>query len=208
MLKVGIIIGSTRPTRVGDQVGKWVYERAMNTGKADFELIDLKDFDLPLLNEKKSAAMGREYYEHEHTKRWSKKIMECDCFIFITPEYNHGIPAALKNSLDYLYEEWNNKVCGFVGYGSASGFRSVEAMRLVCAELQMATVRNQVALNLMTDFENLTKFKPASSHEKKLNILINDIVKWGEAMKNMRDEVNPVEYNRRTESTQASPSIH
>lgn len=209
MLRVGIIIGSTRPTRVGDQVGKWVYEQAKNSGKAEFELVDIKDYDLPLLNEKKTAAEGPQNYEHEYTKRWSKKIQSFDCFIFVTPEYNHGVPASLKNALDYLYEEWNDKVCGFVGYGSASGFRVVESLRLICAELQMATVRNQVALNLSTDFENYTKFRPVSSHEKKLFKLIGDVVNWGQAMKSMREGPNPVEYNRRsTENTQSTPSIH
>lgn len=184
MLKVAIIIGSTRPNRVGDAVGNWVYDLARQRGDAEYELIDLKSINLPLLDEPTPAASNN--YQNEHTKSWSQKIETFDAFIFVSAEYNHGIPAALKNSMDYLYKEWNNKVCGFVAYGSAGGVRSVEALRLVCAELQMASVRSQVALNLMTDFENYKKFKPASFHETKLSEVIDQVLMWGTSFKEMR----------------------
>src|SRR5690606_3374040 len=145
-------------------------------------------------------------YQNEHTKEWGKKIEPFDAFIFVTPEYNHGTSAALKNALDFLYSEWNNKVAGFVGYGSANGARSVEHLRLICAELQMATVRSQVALNLMTDFENYTKFKPASFHESKVNEVIDQILMWGAAFREMRrpEEVTMSESSSTQDEASAS----
>ncbi len=146
MLKVGIIIGSTRPGRVGDSVAKWVYEIAKKRTDAEFELVDIKDFNLPLLDEPVPASQRR--YSKEHTKKWSEKIESFDAYIFVTPEYNHGTSAALKNALDFLYTEWNNKAAGLVSYGSSSGYRAVEILRLILAELQIATVRAQVSFSL------------------------------------------------------------
>lgn len=184
MLNVAIIIGSTRPGRVGESVAKWVYDLAHARGGANFELIDLLKINLPLLDESTPPSMGQ--YQHEHTKKWAQLISKFDAFIFVTPEYNHAPPASLKNALDFIYGEWNNKVAGFVGYGSAGGTRSVEQLRLMCAELQMATVRSQVALSLMTDFENFKKFKPQSFHEVKVNELIDQLIMWGTAFQELR----------------------
>ena len=106
----------------------------------------------------------------------------------MTPEYNHGIPGALKNAIDFLYREWNNKAAGFVSYGGVGGIRSVEHLRLVMAELQVADVRGQVALSLFTDFENFTKFKPAPYQEQALNTLIDQVTAWGTALKALRSK--------------------
>ena len=140
MLKIGIILGSTRPGRVGEQVAKWTYELASKRKDVEFELVDLADFNLPVLDEPNLAGMAK--YTKDHTKAFSKKIAEFDGYIFVTGEYNHTIPGALKNALDYLYVEWNNKVAGFVSYGSAGGSRAVEHLRQVMAELQVADVRH------------------------------------------------------------------
>src|SRR3954468_2357816 len=129
MLKVGIILGSTRPNRNGEAVAKWVYEIAQKRMDAEFELVDIKDFNLPLLDEPTPPSMGQ--YTKEHTKVWAAKIDSFDAFVFVTPEYNHGTSGALKNAIDYLYKEWNNKSAGFVAYGSAGGTRAVEHLRLV-----------------------------------------------------------------------------
>src|SRR5256886_1582424 len=158
MLRIAIIIGSTRPNRNGEAVAKWVYEVAKKRGDAEFELVDIKDFNLPLLDEPMPPIMGQ--YSKPHTKAWAAKIGSFDAYVFVTPEYNHGISGALKNAIDFLYGEWNNKAAGFVGYGSAGGTRAVEQLRLNLAEVQIATVRNQVALSLYTDFESFTTFKP------------------------------------------------
>ncbi|SIT83080.1 NADPH-dependent FMN reductase [Pontibacter indicus] len=186
MIKVAIIIGSTRPGRNGEAVGKWVYEIASKRTDATYELIDLLEVNLPLLDEPNSPAMQK--YTKQHTKDWSARIDPFDAFVFVTPEYNHGVPAALKNALDFLYKEWNNKAAGFVAYGNAGGARSVEHLRATMAELQMADVREQVALSLFTDFENYSVFKPASFHEKKLNTLLDQLVSWGTALKQVREK--------------------
>lgn len=187
MIKVAIVIGSTRPGRVGEAVGKWVFEIAGKRTDAAFELVDLVEMNLPLLDEPNPPAMQR--YTKPHTKAWSEKIAAFDAFIFVTAEYNHGMPAALKNALDFLYREWNNKVAGFVAYGNTGGARAVEQLRQVVAELQMADVRDQVSLSIFTDFENYKNFKPASFHEQKLNNVINQVINWGTALKNAREGV-------------------
>ena len=126
---------------------------------AEFELVDIKDFNLPLLDEPGSPGQ----YSKPHTKVWAAKIGSFDAHVFVTPEYNHGISGALKNAIDFLFAEWNNKTAGFVSYGGAGGARAVEQLRLVLAEVQIATVRNQVLLSLFTDFENFSVLKARST---------------------------------------------
>ena len=184
MLKIAVVIGSTRPGRVGESVAKWTYELAKQRSDAEFELVDIKDFNLPLLDEPAPPSMGQ--YSKEHTKIWAAKINSFDGYVFVTPEYNHGICSALKNAIDHLYREWNNKTAGFVGYGSAGGASAVEHLRLVMAEVQVATVRNQVALSLFTDFDNYTKFKPAAHHEKSLSQMLDQLVARSGALKTLR----------------------
>lgn len=186
MIRIGIILGSTRPGRNGEAVAKWTYEIAEKRTDAAFELVDIKDFDLPLLDEPVPPSQHK--YSKEHTKKWSAKISTFDAYIFVTPEYNHSTSGALKNALDFLYKEWNNKAAGFVGYGSLGGARAVEHLRLIMAELQIADVREQVALSLFTDFENFSTFKPASFHEEKLNKLIDQVISWGTALKQVREK--------------------
>jgi len=181
MLRVGIIIGSTRPGRKAEAVAKWVYEIAQKRSDAEFELVDIKDFDLPLLDEPMSPMLSE--YRHEHAKRWSEKIASFDGYVFVTPEYNHGTSGALKNAIDYLYKEWVNKAAGFVGYGGAAGVRAVENLRLVMGELQVADVRAQVGLSLYTDFENFSVFKPAPQHEKSVNAMLDQVIAWSGALK-------------------------
>ena len=123
-LKVGIVLGSTRPNRVGEAVAQWVLELASRRNDAAYELVDIRDFDLPLLDEPIPPSQGK--YTHPHTKRWAEKIGGFDAFVFVTPEYNHSTSGALKNAIDFLYKEWNNKAAAFVSYGSAGGVRAVE----------------------------------------------------------------------------------
>src|ERR1700752_98569 len=113
MLRVGIILGSTRPGRKGETVARWVYEIARSRGDAGFEVVDIEDYGLPLLDEPAAPVLGQ--YSHDHTKAESAKIPSFDAFVFVTPEYNHATSGALKNAIDYLYKEWNNKAAGFVG---------------------------------------------------------------------------------------------
>ena len=183
-LKIAIILGSTRPGRNGEAVSRWIYDIAKKRSDAEFELVDILDYNLPLLDEPIPPSMGQ--YSKDHTKRWAAKINSFDAFVFVTPEYNHGIPGALKNAIDFLFAEWNNKVAGFVSYGSAGGVRSVEQLRLVMAEVKIATVRAQVQLSLFTDFENFTTFKPASFHENSANTMLDEVIAWGKALKTVR----------------------
>jgi NAD(P)H-dependent FMN reductase len=184
MLRIGIIVGSTRPNRVGEGVARWVHEVAKKRSDAEFELVDIRDFNLPLLDEPIPPSQGK--YSHDHTRRWAETIASFDAYVFVTPEYNHGISGALKNAIDFLYAEWNNKAAGFVSYGSASGVRAVEHLRLVMAELQIADVRAQVMLSLFTDFENFTTFKPSDRHEQSVNTMVDQVIAWGGALKTVR----------------------
>src|SRR3989475_11336243 len=162
-LRIAIIIGSTRPGRNGEAVAKWVYGIAQERSDAEFELVDIKDFNLPLLDEPMPPIMGQ--YSKAHTKAWAAKIGSFDGFVFVTPEYNHGVPGALKNAIDFRLREWNDKAAGFVSYGGAGGARAGGQLRFGLAGVQMATGRNQVLLFMVTDFENFSVFKPASNHE-------------------------------------------
>ncbi|MBN9685787.1 MULTISPECIES: NADPH-dependent FMN reductase [unclassified Corallococcus] len=184
MIKVAIVVGSTRPGRKADKVAAWVHDIAKKRSDATYELVDIQDFHLPLLDEPTPPSAGK--YTQEHTKRWSAAVEGYDAYVFVTPEYNHGPSGALKNALDYVYKEWNNKAAGFVGYGSAGGVRAVEQLRLVAAELQLATVRAQVQLFLATDFEHYTVFKPDPAKEKQVNAMLDQLVSWGTALRTVR----------------------
>src|SRR2546423_5150472 len=141
MLKVGIITGSTRPDRKSPDVAKWVLETARKRSDAEYELVDIKDFELPLLDEPIPPSMGQ--YQQPHTKRWAAKIASLDAFVFVSPEYNHGMPAALKNAIDFLFAEWKDKAAGFVSYGAAGGARAVEQLRLEPGAVHLPHVRAQ-----------------------------------------------------------------
>jgi NAD(P)H-dependent FMN reductase len=184
MIKIAIILGSTRPNRVGEGVAKWAHEVAQKKGGAEFELIDLRDINLPLLDEGISPSQHK--YSKEHTIKWSEKVAGFDAFIFVTPEYNHGTCAALKNALDFLYVEWNNKAAGFVSYGVSGGVRAVEHLRGTLSELQIAHVRSQLTLYLARDFEHFSVFKPTDKHEATFHKVIEQVINWGTALKTIR----------------------
>ena len=184
MLTIGIILGSTRPNRNGEAVATWVHAQASRRGDATYELIDVADLGLPLLDEGIPPSQGK--YSKDHTKRWSEKIASFDGYVFVTPEYNHSTSGALKNAIDFLYSEWNNTAAGFVSFGSSGGTRAVEHLRLIMGELQVADVRSQVALSLFTDFENFSTFRPQALHEKSLKSMLDQLVAWSGAMRSVR----------------------
>jgi NAD(P)H-dependent FMN reductase len=184
MANIGIILGSTRPGRNGEAVAKWVYELARKRTDATFELIDLKDFHLPHLDEAMPPSMGQ--YANDHTKVWAATIARFDGFVFVTPEYNHSTSGALKNAIDYLFNEWNNKAAGFVSYGGLGGTRAVEHLRLVMGELKVADVRAQVALSLITDFVNYSEFAPNSYHVPEVETMLDQVVAWSDALAPLR----------------------
>ena len=187
MIRIAIIVGSTRPGRNGEAVGRWVHGIASRRGDAEFELVDVADFDLPLLDEPMPPMMGQ--YTKPHTEAWSETIDSFDAYVFVTPEYNHATSGALKNAVDYLYGEWNNKAAGFVGYGASGGTRAVENLRLVMGELQVADVRAQVELSLYGDFEDFIVFKPASHQDASVEEMLDQVVAWGVALKPLRATV-------------------
>jgi NAD(P)H-dependent FMN reductase len=182
--RIGIILGSTRPNRNGEQVARWVYDIAAQRSDAEYELVDLRDYPLPHLDEPLPPSMGQ--YQGEHTKAWADKIGSFDGFVIVTPEYNHSTSGVLKNAIDYLYAEWANKAVGFVSYGGVGGARATEHLRLVVGELQMADVRQQVALSLLTEFENFSVFKPSDYNTAALDTLLDQVVAWSTALAPLR----------------------
>jgi NAD(P)H-dependent FMN reductase len=185
MLRIGVILGSTRPGRLGKQVADWVMDQVDQRSDAQYELIDLVDHPLPHLDEEVPPAMGR--YQGEHTKRWADLIDGFDGFVVVTPEYNHSIPGVLKNAFDYLYAEWNNKAIGFVSYGAAGGVRAVEHLRLIAGELQLADVRESVSLPFAAEFEQYKTFTPSSSAAKALDAMLKQLLSWTRAMEQARE---------------------
>jgi NAD(P)H-dependent FMN reductase len=187
MTRIGIILGSTRPGRNGEQVARWVLEQASRRTDATFELIDLLDYPLPHLDEPLPPSMGQ--YQNQHTRDWAAKIAAYDGFVIVTPEYNHGTSGVLKNAIDYLYAEWNNKAVGFVAYGAVGGARAIEHLRLVAGELKMADVRTGVALSMFADFEDFSRLKPGPHQEQALSTMFDELLAWSEALAPMRERL-------------------
>jgi NAD(P)H-dependent FMN reductase len=184
MPKIAIILGSTRPGRNGEAVANWVYDIAKQRDDAEYELVDIAQYKLPHLDEAMPPSMGQ--YTQPHTQAWAAKIRSFDGFVFVTPEYNHSTSGALKNAIDFLYAEWNNKAAGFVSYGSVGGARAVEHLRLVMGELQVADVRAQVALSLFTDFIEFSKFNPAPHQTEAVGTVLDQVVAWSKALAPIR----------------------
>lgn len=183
-LKIAVILGSTRPGRNGKAVADWVLEQAQHRPGATYELIDLADYPLPHLDEAIPPSAGQ--YAGEHTKAWAATIAAYDGFIFVTPEYNHSTSGVLKNAIDYLYGEWNNKAAGFVSYGSLGGARAIEHLRAISAELQIADVRQQLSFSLFTDFENFSVFRPGPQYAAQAAVLFDQVESWSAALKHVR----------------------
>ncbi|MGI5505866.1 NADPH-dependent FMN reductase [Lentzea sp. CA-135723] len=176
-MRIAVILGSTRPGRRSEEVARWVMNVAGTRSDASFDLIDLAEVNLPLLDEPVPALFGE--YAHAHTREWSAVVASYDGFVFITPEYNHSFSAALKNALDYLYAEWNDKAAGFVGIGGTGGLRAVEQLRLVLAELKVATVRTQVAFG-RGDLQR------EPEHHETLHAMLDELVAWASALRSVR----------------------
>lgn len=185
MVKIGIITGSTRDGRVNIQVADWVKSIADKRTDAEYELVDIKDYNLPQFNEPVPAIMSTDYQTPE-AKVWSEKINELDGFVFITAEYNKNVTSALKDAIDYLYPEWSNKAAGIVGYGSTLGVTAANSLRLALSVPKVAVVGTQPGLSLFTDFEEMRTFKPAPFHEDTINTMLDEVVAWSTALKTIR----------------------
>lgn len=186
MTKIAIVTGASRPGSVNKSVAEWVLSQVSDRTDAEFELVDIADFNLPLLDEAYPAAYQN--YQNDHTKAWSAKISEFDGFIFVAHEYNHTAGPVLTNALSYLNAEFNNKAAGFVSYGSMGGARAVEHLRGILSELQVAHVRNQVMFSLFTDFENFSVFKPTEQSAGALAPMVEQLTAWARAMATVRSE--------------------
>ena len=177
-LNIGIILGTTRQGRVSPQVGEWVKRIADKRGDANYEIVDISDFQLPFLGTTDGTEPG--------IAAWNKKLFSLDGFVFIVQEYNHSITGALKNALDFAREAWNNKAAGIVSYGGTGGARAAEHLRGICAELLIADVKVHPTLSLFTDFEDFTTFKPATLHLKNVNLMLDQVLAWSGALKTLR----------------------
>jgi NAD(P)H-dependent FMN reductase len=187
--KIGIVIGSTRPSRFGDKPAAWIHGIASKRADLDFEVIDLRDYPLPAFDEPGSPAWGP--IENKVAQRWAAKLASLDGFILVTPEYNHGTSAALKNALDYAYNEFVRKPVAFVGYGGVGGARAVEHLRLVAAELQMASVRNAVHI-AANDFLGLWRqgksFDDLPHLAQSAVAMLDELAWWTKALKSAREK--------------------
>ncbi|SDN72661.1 NADPH-dependent FMN reductase [Alkalicoccus daliensis] len=179
-LNIGIILGSTRQGRVSPQVGAWVKNIADKRGDANYEIIDIADFNLPFLGEEEAPGIAR----------WNEKLNEMDGFVFIVQEYNHSLTAALKNALDSAREAWHDKAAGIVSYGSTGGARAAEHLRGILGELKIADVRVHPTLSLFHDFENFSDFKPQELHEENINMMLDQVNQWSGALQTLRHPAN------------------
>lgn len=139
---IQVIVGTTRPNRVGRTIADWFMDQVKDRDDMTFELVDLAEVDLPLYNEPRSAKQDN--YEFDYTKKWAEKIKQADGYVWITGEYNHAVPASLKNAIDYLYHEWKHKPVAFVGYGGLGAARAVEQLISIANELDMVSVGRRV----------------------------------------------------------------
>lgn len=189
-INLKIILASIRSNRFGDKPANWITERAQKIDGVSVELLDLRDYQLPMFAEGVSPAHVEGDYGKPDVDRWAKKIAEADAFIIVTPEYNHGYPSALKNNIDYLYKEWNKKPVCFVSYGATGGARVIQQLRLVAIELQMAPIRNSVHVffpwNLLDESGAL---KPGvfDVNEKGAENMLAQLLWWAKSLKSSRE---------------------
>ncbi len=188
--KIKLILGSTREGRVGEKVAKWVNDYMQQNKDMEVELLDLRDFPLPFLSEAatpSSRKLGE--YPNAAVAKWGKKILEADGFLVVTPEYNHSFPAVLKNAFDYVYYEWNRKAITFVSYGAAAGgSRSVEQLREVAVELQMAPVRHAVHIVNYWDLANDKGELNFDAYIGSLKTTVEQLLWWTNALKVAREQ--------------------
>lgn len=190
MATIGIIIGSTRPGRFGTQPAEWLQTLSAEHAEHMFELVDVADFNLPLLDEPKPAMMMQ--YEQDHTKKWSAKIASLDGFVFVTPEYNHTVASSLTNAIDYLYHEWGTKPVAFVAYGAeGGGARAVEHLRAIVGHLGMYDLQaNLLIHNYYFHLNDNGEWQPDEQQTEKAHKILKDVGFWAEKFKPIRAELS------------------
>ena len=187
--KLAVVIGSIRPNRFADHPAQWIADIARQRDDFDVELVDLRDYPMPLFAEPLSPAYGPS--QDPVAQRWQKKVAEFDAYVFTAAEYNRGPTGALKNALDYAYKEWNNKPVSFVGYGGVGGARAVEQLRLNAIELQMAPIRAAVHVQIpaylavLKEGKKLSEFDNLNQNAKDM---LNQLAWWSSALKAARNK--------------------
>jgi NAD(P)H-dependent FMN reductase len=189
--RVGIVISTTREGRFGDKAATWIHDIAATRGDLDVEIVDLRDYPMPFFDEPGSPIFVPP--KNEVARRWGQKAAELDGFIFVTAEYNHGPPAALKNALDYAYKEFNRKPAAYVGYGGVGAARAVEQLRLINIELQMAPTKSAVHIG-GADFIGMLMqgktFADMPHLDPTAHALLDDLAWWAHALKSAREQVS------------------
>ena len=189
-LKIKVISGSVREGRFNDKPANWITEELKKHEDVEVELLDLKEYELPFFNAPERPSYKQKPYENPAVAKWTAKISEADAFIMVTPEYNHGTSAVLKNAIDWVGPEWNNKPVAFVSYGTVGGARAVEQLRLIAGELQMMDIRNAILIpshQFIPVLMGQTKAKDLfDSLEKPAEAMISQLLWWTELLKNGR----------------------
>jgi NAD(P)H-dependent FMN reductase len=190
IIEVRVIAGSTREGRFSGRAADWIAKELVKREGVSAEILDLRDYDMPFFNEAMSPAAKQTPYKNEAVARFTAKVAGGDAFVIVTPEYNHGTSGVLKNAMDWVYQEWNNKPVAFVSYGSVGGARAVEQLRLIAVELQMAPIRNAVHIPGDQFFPVLSGKADAqelfTKLERAADLMILQLLWWAKALKNAR----------------------
>ena len=194
MTKIAVILGSTRPKRFGEKPARWIFDEVKKRKGVEVEFLDLRDYPMPFYDQPASPAWMQGEFGTDVVKRWTRKIAEADGFIIIAAEYNRGYTAVLKNAIDFVYKEWNNKPVGFVSYGAVGGTRAVEQLRLVAIEMQMAPVRQAVHLPLDLYMSMMNEEAPVDAArfapvQQAADTMLDQLLVWAEALKTVREKV-------------------
>ena len=194
MTIISVIVGSTREGRFSEKPAKWILQHLKKREGIDARLLDLRDFPMPFFDQSATPAMpGRAPYKNEVVRRWTAAIAQSDGFVFVTPEYNYGTSAVLKNAIDWVYPEWNRKAAGFVSYGSAMGARAVQQLRESAIEVQLAPIRASVLIPVATLWAHYTGGDVEAGLaglEAPATAMIEDLLWWTAALKAARAGVS------------------
>ena len=191
MMTISVIVGSTRQNRFSEKPAQWILQELRMREAIEARLLDLRDFPMPFFDQPLPPAMpGRPPYEDDVVKKWTEQIAVSDGFVFVTPEYNYGPSAVLKNAIDWVYPEWNRKAAAFLSYGSAMGARAVQQLRQTAVELQMAPTRSSVHIPVATlwaAFPGWGCRKRPSRIRQQADVMIDDLLWWTAALKTARE---------------------
>ncbi len=187
--RLHVVVASTRPGRVGLPVGEWFYHRAVEHGGFEVELVDLAEVDLPFFDEPQHPRLRR--YQHQHTKTWSARVERADAFVFVTPEYNFGFTAPLKNAIDFLHREWAYKPAGIVSYGGvAAGTRAAQMLKQVLTTLKMTPMVEAVSIPFVKQFlDEDGRIRANETMEQAADAMLDELARWERSLRPLRSEV-------------------